>query len=163
MEKLDRIYKWFLIALIPIAVWSYFAEVPIGNYIIEHPFIYCPIIWMLYAIAEGKLHAYYYAHEINSQLKESFNEHSLFVIMRLCVFVPLWDITNWKVAACLFVMQPFFHNGSYYHHRNLIDKSYPKGWFDQSKTSTALSTKYLTPVVRILLAIAGLTGLIFLQ
>ena len=61
----------------------------------------------------------------------------------------------------LALIQPFFHNGMYYSLRNKIDNTYPKGWTDQSTTSTAVMTKFLTYRNRIILLVLGLTCLIF--
>jgi purine-cytosine permease-like protein len=51
------------------------------------------------------------------------------------------DISKWQVVLCCicsFVSKPFFKDGAYYQTRELMVKgTYPKGWFDDSNTSTA--------------------------
>lgn len=132
----------------------------LGNMIVETPVLYCTIIWCFFAVFSGHFEAYYYEHEVKSSFKDNYNEHPLFVAIRLCVFIPLWILTQWKTAAALFIIFPFFHDGQYYLNRNNLSGIYPRRWFDQSKTSTAFSTKFLTPLVRTLLAFLGFTLII---
>lgn len=129
----------------------------VGNLIVETPSIYSTIIWICFALFVSKLEAFYYTHEINSGFEDNFNEHGLFTLMRACVLIPLWILTSWKVALCLVAIFPFFHDGNYYRMRNkIVSGTYPKKWFSQSTTSTAWSTKFLTPIVRTVLAAIGI-------
>lgn len=133
----------------------------LGNWIVETPWAYCMIIWIVFAFFSSTFEAMYYNHEVRSSYQDNFNEHPLFVAIRSCVLIPLWIIAGWKVALCLGVMFPFFHDGQYYRFRNKIDPTlYRKKWFSQSTTSTAFSTKYFTPVVRTSLCILAFAGLI---
>lgn len=135
----------------------------IGSLILGNAKYYCFIIWVSFALTTAKLEAYYYAHEMNSHFVDNFNEHTLFNFIRLCVWVPLWIIAGWKIALCLGAMFPFLHDGMYYVWRNRIQPGlYPKKWFDQSTTSTALSTKYMTPAVRSGIFLLAIISLIFL-
>ncbi len=135
----------------------------IGNLIVETPAIYSTIIWIVFAMLVSKLEAFYYTHEINSGFKDNFNEHGLFTFIRACVILPLWILTSWKVALCLVIIFPFFHDGNYYRMRNkIVPGTYPRKWFSQSTTSTAWSTKFFTPVVRAVLACIGLITLFFI-
>lgn len=63
----------------------------------------------------------------------------------------------------------FFHNGAMYTERHLMDKKarprlgkwiYPKQWWDQSTTSTAVLTKLMGPVSRTIQMVIGLAGYI---
>jgi len=54
------------------------------------------------------------------------------------------------------------HNGAYYEARNLIDGSYPKGFFDKSTTSSAkLPTLGFT--ARLALFLVGIAGAVLIQ
>lgn len=133
------------------------------NVITETEKLYCALIWIIFANLCSKLEAYYFAHEIMSKLVDNFNEHPLFNLIRLCVWIPLWIIAGWKVALLLGLMFPFFHDGSYYWWREKIAPgTYPKKYFAQSTTSTALSTRFMTPVVRTLLALGSFVTLYFI-
>lgn len=134
----------------------------LGNFIADRPSVYTTIIWIVFGLFMSTFEALYFTHEINSSFHDKINEHPLFVCIRACVLVPLWILTSWKVVLCLAVMFPFIHDGQYYLFREkLVKGTYPKGWFAQSTTSTALSTKYMTPVVRTILFALSLTGLYF--
>lgn len=132
----------------------------LGNEIVENPPVYCTIIWCFFAVFSGHFEAYYYEHESKSSFKDNYNEHPLFVAIRLCLFIPLWILTNWQIAVGLFIIFPFFHDGQYYLNRNNLSGIYPRRWFDHSTSSTAISTKVLTPLVRTLFAVAGFTIII---
>lgn len=177
MKKLDQgsinnlifIGKWILFVMLPIAVGNIILQKVgydglIGNWMINEPKVYCSIIWILYAVVSARFEAHYYEHEINSKFTDNFNEHKLLTFARLLVVTPLSIIASWKAGICLMFMFPFFHDGQYYTTRNLLNRNiYKRKWFDQSRTSTAILTKIFTPVVRIICAVAGIAGLIFLK
>lgn len=120
------------------------------------------VCWCGYAAMEGNREAAFF-HLISVDKKTGRGLHIVFTIQRALVLVCM-ALCLWKVAvACIFVF-PFIHDGSYYSSRNTFDVAaapqrsthlYPERWFAQSTTSTALTTKFLTPVVRTLLAAAG--------
>lgn len=121
------------------------------NYLLGHPYVFAPIIWVGYCLAEGVLHSFYYAHAMASSLKENFNEHPLFMAMRACVLIPLglWMNDGMAVFAMI-CAQPFLHNGMYYYWRKKVDGMYGS-WLDQSRTSTAILTTIMTPLIRVAL------------
>lgn len=47
----------------------------------------------------------------------------------------VWDIRT--VIICILFCHPLLKQAGYFEGRNLIDGSYPKGWMDDSTTSTA--------------------------
>lgn len=137
-------------------------------------------IWIGYAILEGKREANFWHHRIKSSEYEYFKDidrHPLFAFQRLLVLVIMMIATvsildNIWLTLYLFLMNclvfSFFHNGMMYlerHemtiHAHPIDESkwiYRKGWWDQSTTSTAWSTKLMTPISRTIQAIIGILG-----
>lgn len=135
----------------------------IGNIIFETPKLYCLFIWIGFILTSSIFEAFYFTHEINSGFIDNFNEHPLLVFIRAWVLIPLWILTSWDVALCYAVIFPFFHDGQYYRWRDkIVPGTYKKRWFDQSTTSTARSTKFMTPSVRIMLAVSALVTLYFI-
>lgn len=127
------------------------------NYLLSTPYVFTPLIWVGYCLAEGVLHAYFYAHQNASTLKENFNEHPIFMAMRACVLIPLGAWLSDGMAVFAFILvQPFIHNGMYYYWRFKVDGHYGS-WLSQSRTSTAITTNLFTPLVRIACAVVGVT------
>lgn len=153
---------WASVMLIILLI-QVIADIYIGNEIIENPVYYCTFIWACYAWLSAKFEAYYYNYA-SKDPHEKPNLHKLFTIIRFVVITPIWILTSWKALICYIALFPFFHDGSYYTTREQIFKgTYPKKWFAQSTTSTALSTKYFTPVVRTILAIISIIFIILLR
>jgi len=140
------------------------------------------IIWILYAIIEGKREAIFWHHRIRSSDYEIFkskDRHMLFTIQRGLVLL-LISITIFYICESiwltlyLFIMNAlifsFFHNGMMYRERNQMTKIthpnnsdkwvYRYGWLDQSTTSTAKLTKIMTPANRTIQMIMGVVGYI---
>lgn len=119
------------------------------------------IIWALYAVLEGvKEASIYNLRDYNK--KNSFNEHIVFTIQRAVVLILICYIDARMVFIAPFAF-PFFHDGAYYTTRNLLNnKIYPKRWFDQSKSSSARSTDFFTPEIRIIFVVISMifTGII---
>jgi len=159
-KVLKSVLKWCLFVMLPIIGGGYLSGEPIGNYIISNEWVYCTLIWVAFTILSAHFEAHYYQHEISSSFKENFNEHPLFVGIRLCVLIPLWIISSWKVVICLICLFPFLHDGQYYTTRNNLSGIYSKRWFAQSTTSTALTTHFFTPIARTIWFVIGLTLLI---
>jgi hypothetical protein len=97
-----------------------------------------------------------------------WNEHILFVLSRVILFASLIIVSmlTWQEVLygilCFLPMFFMIHNGSYYEARNLIDGSYPKGFFDKSTTSSAeLPTLGFT--ARLLFFLAGVAGAVLIQ
>lgn len=128
------------------------------------------LIWSLYSILEGIREGFYWENVMKSNEEPLFNIHSLFTTQRLLVLLPLlWLEPNVYNYVSYFLVFSFLHNGSYYTTRGWISvrkgekDPYPKRFFDQSNTSTALTTIFFTPFVRtILFLIAVLTQVIIL-
>lgn len=107
---------------------------------------------------EGIREAFYWRQNSLSIKNIKYNIHGLFLIQRIIVFSLIISIMILKsflllsiilICVGLTLISPFFHNGFYYLGRHLLDKDiYLKGFFDQSNSSTAKSTKFLTPVMR---------------
>lgn len=112
------------------------------------------LCWCAYALMEGNREAFIF-HSINVDKHSGRKLHILWTIQRALV-ITLVALLCWRVAIACALVFPFLHDGSYYSSRNDFDKSvYPHRWFAQSTTSTALTTKLFTPIVRIILALAG--------
>lgn len=158
---------WFSIIGILSAMYviqMYLLDNGIGNEITEQPYYYCALIWLVFTHFSSKFEAYFFTHEIRSGFADNFNEHPMFVMIRASVLIPLWILTDWKAVLCYIFMFPFFHDGNYYRWREkIVPGTYPKKYFAQSTTSTAFSTKFMTPVVRISLAIISIVTLIILR
>ena len=88
-----------------------------------------------------------------------WDEHTGLVIQRGIIFASMWyciwiDFEEfWKASVCFLPMFMFFHNGTIYEVRKRIDiannqkVSYPKGFFDMTKTPREkkfLGIKYQT-------------------
>ncbi len=130
------------------------------------------ILWMLYCNSEGGREGVYWHQKFQGPAIKG-NEHNIWSLQRffvwcLCVIAItnfqyfLWTDINVYKPLLLVAMFPAIHDGRYYSVRNMMDSvwlnkhPYPKGFFDQSKTSTAFFTKYMPPVVRIPLVIIAI-------
>jgi hypothetical protein len=110
---------------------------------------------------EGEREAFYFSYKIKCppswiQQHSAVNEHEMFTVQRAFVLAMAciacyhdWLDTVLLAFACMGCF-PFMHDGMYYLTRNKLDGIYPKKWFDQSETSTALTDKYglVNPVPR---------------
>lgn len=92
------------------------------------------------------------------------------MLQRGLVMVLLSCLTWYSYGFCMTIVNfismgmvfSFFHNGGYYLTRNKIDKNtYPLGWKDQSTTSTAKLTKFMTFRNRSILMVIGYAILTF--
>jgi hypothetical protein len=121
-------------------------------------------IWFLYSYLEGFRESYYWWFKSVSGKEEGFNIHTHFLIQRGVLFIMICYILDFDLLKItIFPLTfSFIHNGSYYLNRSRIAKSnnevdpYPKGFFDQSFSSTALTTRLFTPVNRTILFIIGI-------
>ena len=140
----------------------------------------CLVLWILYAIIEGKREAIFWHHRIRSsdyQTYKDIDRHGLFSFQRGLMLAALavasyQILDNIYLVGYLFIMNAlifsFFHNGAMYAERynmsmisHPIDSTkwiYKKGWWAQSTTSTAWSTKLMTPISRTIQAIIGVSG-----
>lgn len=138
------------------------------DYLYSERGIILAILWMLYANWEGIREGRYWYYKYQNTRKNIVwvsDEHNHFSVQRTLVVIGfLIGTANWwflAVAACMF---PFFHDGAYYANRNKLNPHlYSKKWLAQSKTSTAILTRFFTPPVRIAgLIIAIILTIIFL-
>lgn len=135
-------------------------------------------IWILFSIIEGKREAHFWHHRNASPDYGVFAEkdrHPLFMFQRGLVLligaIASFYITE-SIWWSLFIMVmnmlvfSFFHNGMMYTERYNMSKMvskepiYPKKWFDQSLTSQAKLTKFMTPISRTIQALLGIGGYI---
>ncbi len=144
--------------------------------------IFTILLWITYAIIEGYREAFYFFFRGNSyQYPQitNINPHTLFTTQRLIVGSMIsvaYYIFYSKIYVALLILLAngllfsFFHDGMYYTIRNWISVKttptqliYPKKWFDQSITSTALEDKFSIshPISRTIQAIIGVAIYIF--
>lgn len=117
------------------------------------------ILWVIYSSLDGVTQGYYY--DLYPSERGHKNMHPHYTIQRIIVLIPLFynvyaDYGIWNAAIFsigLGFMFSFFHNGFYYITRHkLNNKIYPKGFFDQSETSTSfieLGAKFRTAMLGI--------------
>lgn len=124
------------------------------------------IVWVWY---EGKREAYYYYQKMKTDdFGKNMGEHEMFTIQRVVVHsIVLWSLgillcnPILTVAVFLGIWSSFmlFHDGAYYLYRNKLDPTiYPRGFNDQSTSSTAWSDRWSNPLIRMLLGGIGLTA-----
>lgn len=174
MKKLDIATKRVLksVAKILAVFISYIAidlfivdryfDVSIVDAILSVPAYYCGFIGLIFTYFTTQFEVLFW-HELKGE-KPAYNPHDLFMWIRISFLIPIFLLTDWYNVLCYMAAFPFFHDGLYYTGREKLSPGvYPKKWFAQSTTSTALWTKYFTPVLRTLLAISGLACLISIQ
>ena len=120
-------------------------------------------LWVLYATWEGLREAgYWHIKGVRITLLP-FHEHIEWSIQRSVVLAMAFFTSDWVTVVCFMFMFPFFHDGAYYARRHYYNpKIYPKRFWDQSTTSTAVLTKFFTPLVRTLCAVAGISIYIYI-
>jgi len=109
------------------------------------------IMWIIYALLEGQIEAWYYhckSYLNIKQIENIPNEHQCFEYQRLIVLLlctilsfltEIHKIDIFLLPLSLMCIFPFFHDGIYYSIRNdLNDKIYPLRWWDNSNQSTAI-------------------------
>lgn len=100
------------------------------------------IIWVGYSLTEGVREGFYWHYENKSKRVCDFDVNPIFNLQRFLVLLLAggflvhalghFSILN---LVCMFLIFPFFHNGTYYSTRNKLDSSvYSKRWTDESKT-----------------------------
>lgn len=138
---------FFVWLIIMGAFWiaSYFTGLPFFNWLLDDPKRWCLIVFLNWALLEGDREG----SAIDAMVKAGiYVNHAIFTLQRGCVLLLFGFIIKWD-ALLFILMFPFIHDGMYYTRRNIMNVAiYPKKWFDQSNTSTALLTKFFTPWVR---------------
>jgi hypothetical protein len=125
------------------------------------------LLFTLYVLLEGFREGYYWYFKSksggdNKTFIFGADIHSLFAVQRgiiFCLFLFIYQ--DLVIILSFLLMFSFLHNGMYYTTRSLIAKHnnekdpYPLRFFAQSKTSTALTTKIFTPIIRTILFSIG--------
>jgi hypothetical protein len=114
------------------------------------------VIILLGAAFEGVTHAILWSRKGMDAFK--WNEHIVFVLQRLILGAALLIHSDLVGILCGALFFPLMHNGFYYYFRNKIDQTYPDGFWDFTKGSSANIN--FKPWHRIILAVIGLLGLI---
>lgn len=116
------------------------------------------LIWIAFCNIDGVADGFLY-HLKHPDRTVKPNEHALLWTRRFVVGGGLLILSGSSIVTVLVFMavQPFFHNNAYYNTRHYLDKiNYAYGLWSHSEESTAWTTKYLTPWVRIVLLIVGM-------
>ena len=100
------------------------------------------LIWIGYSLTEGIREGFYWHYENISRKVCDFDINPVFNLQRALVLLIsggfMVQILGWYSLFSLLsmiLMFSFFHNGTYYYTRNkLSDKTYEKGWKDESRT-----------------------------
>lgn len=87
---------------------------------------------------EGYREAWYYYYRVRA-FNSAEDLHAIFFIQRGIPLLIIGYSFSWIIAlGCAFVFS-FFHDGMYYKQRHKLKENiYPKGWWDDSTTSTAV-------------------------
>jgi len=150
-----------VVALAVIGLLYVLQRYVLNDFILNVPIIWCTLLTIAFAWLGSRFEGIYFFHAVNDE-DDGINEHPLLVLIRACFFIPIWYITSWDVVLAYCVMFPFIHDGGYYSMREkLVQGTYPKKFFAQSKTSTAFLTKYMTPVVRTILFVLAVGYIIY--
>jgi len=130
------------------------------------------IIGILFASLEGYREAYHFYYRVSSTRQDTYNEHSLFAIQRIIIWLPV-EYMAYDPSNCLTLLNGLFigltfilwHDGIYYWKYNKLAGVYPKGFWDQSKNSTSWMDRHdlTNPVFRITYFIIGIVGLIIIN
>lgn len=117
------------------------------------------LAWFASSSLSGILEGYYY--DMQPENRKHMNLHLIYVIQRAFLAIALSIYVCYHsgiiygsifFAALLFTFS-FFHNGFYYLTRHKLNPEiYPKGFFDDSETSTAiieLGVKFRTAMAAI--------------
>ena len=87
-------------------------------------------IAVLYFLIEGLREAWYFHYRNQCKQRPVKGEHIFFTIQRLVFTGTLcWWQQSIPLLFVFALMFPFFHDGAYYYARNLIDDTYPKGFW----------------------------------
>ena len=118
------------------------------------------ILWCLYTMFEGWREGILF-HKTEFDKPAGRILHINFTIQRALVLgiILIGNFEWWVISLPLVFV--FFHDGQYYTTRNKYNRQiYTNKWFAQSSTSTAWSTKFLTPTFRTIMFIAGIGVLV---
>lgn len=111
------------------------------------------ILSCFYALFEGVREAFYYNESVKNEKQE--NIHWIFFIQRGLFAVILLCASNYFILCFFLLTFSFLHDGAYYFTRNKLNPAiYKNGFFDDSKTSTAVLE--LSLLQRSLLALGGI-------
>lgn len=138
-------------------------------------------IWIAYCIIEGFREGYYWHYKNKGDDGNKYEIHPIFSVQRSLVLslIGLLTLLSFNklsglligvsfLKAGLFVFSlmlifSFIHNGMYYTTRNILDKKiYNLKWKDQSSTSTAKWTKFLSFRNRTIMFVLGFLAILLL-
>lgn len=134
------------------------------------------VTWFVFSLFEGITEARLWHHKyklFDEGIVNTIDSHVAFTIQRGIVLVIISLLVYWffedhalLISGLFFLGNAltfsFIHNGMMYTHRNYLSKQtdqkeiYPKKWFAQSSTSSAVLTKVMTPVSRTIQFVVGL-------
>jgi hypothetical protein len=119
--------------------------------------IYQIAAFIVYALLEGLWHAHLYHYKNISNVVKGLNLHPFFAVIRGVMVVSMSLVVHsWVFGIGLCLIFSFFHNSAFFEWRNRLDpKVYPKGWLDDSASSTALFDFTIHQRVGMLLLGAG--------
>jgi len=132
--------------------------------------LYLAFVWVFYAALEGHREAWHWYYKTIANNEDKTPAHAVFTIQRALVglvifqfhYIVLNGDFGWNLIAFMVLSFPFIHDGYYYWHRDMLKPgTYPKRFFDHSKTSTAFFTKYFPASVRIACFIIAVLCIIF--
>lgn len=118
--------------------------------------------WVIYSLSEGYREGWHWFYKLNAKDQTKTKAHEVWTLQRTMVVLLLCLLNSWWwLPLCMFTF-PFMHDGAYYWHREKLKPgTYPKGFFDQSTSSTAFTTKYFTPLIRLICFLIGFVFLFF--
>lgn len=111
------------------------------------------ILWVIYAVLEGKRDGYFYHYRNTTRSPQNEDIHWLYMIERFIfmffafIFMDQYNILSTLLfISGLAMIFSFFHNGAYYLQRNLLDPhTYPDRWWSSSVSSKATLEFSLIP------------------
>ena len=127
------------------------------------------ILFIIYSYFEGVREADYFHFRWKHENEIVKDEHLKFTIQRSVVAI-LGTISSTILLGwfgllfipCAALVFTFLHDGAYYKRRNMLDSTvYKNKWFDQTSSSSAKIS--LTPVVRTILFILGISSAIVID
>jgi hypothetical protein len=127
------------------------------------------LIWIAYSLSEGVREGFYWHYENNSKRVCNFNINPIFNLQRALVLSIIGGFLFYTIGSFsllslvgMFLIFPFFHNGSYYQTRNKLDERfYPKRWMAESRTFPPF-TSLISYNKRSIAMILGISSQVFI-
>lgn len=161
-NTLKPVLYWCLFVMLPVLLIPLLTGEDLGSWLGNHEAVFCFVLFLVFGFYSAKIEAWLFHWQNASKLKKEL--HPYLSIQRAVVLILIWLYTGSILPSLISAIAfPFIHDGKYYTERNLISGAYPKKWFAQSKTSTALMTKIFTPIVRACAFVVSVIGLILYE